>query len=388
MPGRPGDESRLLSCIAATATYDPGTRRVRTYGPLNAALAWAHGAGSGWCRPAEDWERDGRAVARADMAVPVLVRGASGMALMRRYPYEATEGDGAVTEPVCGLSCDRRAVEDILSSGEIDCAGAYGMVEAYFGMGDVVAPAGGGLGQEGMKEVIASFKAAASAVHRAYEGRGGSYRPRRIEPARPLPVPAEVLAPSEVLDGEGVLDAGWDGYVRVVKPLINLLAASYAKGGYDAGVRPRVLPRRCSRDQGRGVCGGRVRADAAVPAGACRGLPARGGDSESDGGIEMTVDGLYWDEAGRADVGMIEPGDTVYCICRGADGLFSVSSGVCVDPPVRFIDFGDGAQFLGVASTVEPSALRRFGLVGSVFVSRRAADRRAAELNAAREGER
>jgi|GEM_PF-141787 len=50
-----------------------------------------------------------------------------------------------------------------------------------------------------------------------------------------LPVPAEVLAPSEVLDGEGVLDAGWDGYVRVVKPLINLLAASYAKGGYDAG---------------------------------------------------------------------------------------------------------------------------------------------------------
>lgn len=88
----------------------------------------------------------------------------------------------------------------------------------------------------------------------------------------------------------------------------------------------------------------------------------------------MTVDGLYWDEAGRADVGMIEPGDTVYCICRGADGLFSVSSGVCVDPPVRFIDFGDGAQFLGVASTVEPSALRRFGLVGSVFVSRRAAD--------------
>ena len=49
----------------------------------------------------------------------------------------------------------------------------------------------------------------------------------------------------------------------------------------------------------------------------------------------MTVDGLYWDEAGRADVGMIEPGDTVYCICRGADGLFSVSSGVCVDPPVR-----------------------------------------------------
>ena len=93
----------------------------------------------------------------------------------------------------------------------------------------------------------------------------------------------------------------------------------------------------------------------------------------------MTVDGLYWDEAGRADVGMIEPGDTVYCICRGADGLFSVSSGVCVDPPVRFID---------VASTVEPSALRRFGLVGSVFVSRRAADRRAAELNAAREGER
>ena len=65
----------------------------------------------------------------------------------------------------------------------------------------------------------------------------------------------------------------------------------------------------------------------------------------------MTVDGLYWDEAGRADVGMIEPGDTVYCICRGADGLFSVSSGVCVDPPVRFIDFGDGAQFLGVAST-------------------------------------
>ena len=230
-----GEESRLLSCIAATATYDPGARRVRTYGPLNAALAWAHGAGSGWCRPAEDWERDGRAVARADMAVPVLVKGASGMALMRRYPYEATEGDGAVTEPVCGLSCDRRAVEDILSSGEIDCAGAYGMVEAYFGMGDVVAPAGGGLGQEGMKEVIASFKAAASAVHRAYEGRGGSYRPRRIEPARPLPVPAEVLAPSEVLDGEGVLDAGWDGYVRVVKPLINLLAASYAKGGYDAG---------------------------------------------------------------------------------------------------------------------------------------------------------
>ena len=38
-----------------------------------------------------------------------------------------------------------------------------------------------------------------------------------------------------MLDGEGVLDAGWDGYVRVVKPLINLLAASYAKGGYDAG---------------------------------------------------------------------------------------------------------------------------------------------------------
>ena len=38
-----GDESRLLSCIAATATYDPGTRRVRTYGPLNAALAWAPG---------------------------------------------------------------------------------------------------------------------------------------------------------------------------------------------------------------------------------------------------------------------------------------------------------------------------------------------------------
>lgn len=72
----------------------------------------------------------------------------------------------------------------------------------------------------------------------------------------------------------------------------------------------------------------------------------------------MTVDGLYWDEAGRADVGMIEPGDTVYCICRGADGLFSVSSGVCVDPPVRFIDFGDGAQFLGVASTVEPSPRR------------------------------
>ena len=58
----------------------------------------------------------------------------------------------------------------------------------------------------------------------------------------------------------------------------------------------------------------------------------------------MTVDGLYWDEAGRADVGMIEPGDTVYCICRGADGLFSVSSGVCVDPPVRFIDFGDGSS--------------------------------------------
>lgn len=28
-----GDESRLLSCIAATATYDPGTRRVRLTGP-------------------------------------------------------------------------------------------------------------------------------------------------------------------------------------------------------------------------------------------------------------------------------------------------------------------------------------------------------------------
>ena len=65
--------------------------------------------------------------------------------------------------------------------------------------------------------------------------------------------------------------------------------------------------------------------------------------------------------------------------------------GVTLARPNRFImdvDFGDGAQFLGVASTVEPSALRRFGLVGSVFVSRRAADRRAAELNAAREGER
>ena len=32
---------------------------------------------------------------------------------------------------------------------------------------------------------LTTIKAAASAVHRAYEGRGGSYRPRRIEPARP-----------------------------------------------------------------------------------------------------------------------------------------------------------------------------------------------------------
>ena len=186
-----GEESRLLSCIAATATYDPGARRVRTYGPLNAALAWAHGAGSGWCRPAEDWERDGRAVARADMAVPVLVKGASGMALMRRYPYEATEGDGAVTEPVCGLSCDKRAVEDILSSGEIDCAGAYGMVEAYFGMGDVVAPAGGGLGQEGMKGVIAMSARAPRRPPRRCIGptRGGEARTGRgaSSPQGPCP---------------------------------------------------------------------------------------------------------------------------------------------------------------------------------------------------------
>ncbi len=230
-----GAASRLLSCIAATATYDPGTRQVRTYGPLNAALALAHGAGSGWCRSSEDWERDGRTVARIDMAVPILVKGASGMALMRRYPYEATEGDGAVTEPVCGRSCDRRAIEDVLSSGEIDCAGALGMVEAYFGVGDVGSPADWDLDHEGLKSAIARFKAAASAAHRAYEGRGGAYRPRRIEPARALPVPAEILAPAEVLDGEGVLDVGWDDYVRVVKPLINLLAGSYAKGSYDMG---------------------------------------------------------------------------------------------------------------------------------------------------------
>ena len=99
----------------------------------------------------------------------------------------------------------------------------------------------------------------------------------------------------------------------------------------------------------------------------------------------MTVDGLYWDEAGRADVGMIEPGDTVYCICRGADGLFSVSSGVCVDPPVRFVDFGDGMDRLCMATAVDPAVLRRFEIVAPVFVSRRMAELYAEEQSAARE---
>lgn len=99
----------------------------------------------------------------------------------------------------------------------------------------------------------------------------------------------------------------------------------------------------------------------------------------------MTSDGLYWDDAGKADVGMIEPGDAVYCIRRDAEGRFFVTSGVCVDLPVRFIDFGDGAQFLYVASAVEPSVLRKFELAAPVFVSQQVADRHAGELNAAGE---
>ena len=172
-----------------------------------------------------------------------------------------------------------------------------------------------------------------------------------------------------------------------MKPLINLLAASYAKGGYDAGCALECSAPLQPEIKG-GVWRRRVRADAAVPAGACRGLPARGGDSESDGGIEMTVDGLYWDEAGRADVGMIEPGDTVYCICRGADGLFPSRAAYAW---IRRSGSSTSATARSSSASPrrsEPSALRRFGLVGSVFVSRRAADRRAAELNAAREGER
>jgi len=231
-----GAGSRLLSCVAVTATYDAAGGAVRTYGPLNAALAWAHGAGSSWCRSAEDWERDGRSVARKEMAVPVLVKSGDGMALLRRYPYEATEGGGAVTEPVNGRSCERRIVDDILSAGEVDLSGTLGMVEAYFGVGDVSAPAdAGGWGQDDLKRAIACFKASASAAHRAYEGRGGAYRPRRIEPAKPLPVAAEVLAPAEVTDGAGVMEASWEGYAGTVKPLINLLASCYARGSYDAG---------------------------------------------------------------------------------------------------------------------------------------------------------
>lgn len=226
----------LLACIAETATYDQAARQVRTYGPLNAALAWSRNEGSGWCRSAEDWERDGRTVARKEMAVPVLVKSGDGMALLRRYPYEATEGGGAVTEPVNGRSCDRRAAEECLEACEADLAGSFGMVEAYFGVGTVRVPEGAApLGQDGLKRAIAAFKSAAAKVHSAYEGRGGSYRPRRIEPATPLPVPAEELAPAEVTAGRGTIDVGWDDYAATVKPLISMLAGSYATGRYDAG---------------------------------------------------------------------------------------------------------------------------------------------------------
>ena len=46
-----GDESRLLSCIAATATYDPGTRRVRTYGPRTGRGTAAPSPGPTWPSP-------------------------------------------------------------------------------------------------------------------------------------------------------------------------------------------------------------------------------------------------------------------------------------------------------------------------------------------------
>ena len=75
-----------------------------------------------------------------------------------------------------------------------------------------------------------------------------------------------------------------------------------------------------------------------------------------DEGIEMTFDELYWDDAGKVDVGMIEPGDAVYCIRCDAEGRFSVVDGVCVDLPVRFIDIGDGELHLCVASAVDPSS--------------------------------
>lgn len=34
----------------------------------------------------------------------------------------------------------------------------------------------------------------------------------------------------------------------------------------------------------------------------------------------MTVDGLYWDDAGLADVGMINPGDAAYFVRCDDDG--------------------------------------------------------------------
>ena len=98
-----GDESRLLSCIAATATYDPGTRRVRTYGPLNAALAWATARDpAGAVRP-----RTGRGTAAPSPGPiwpsPSLVRGAPGWpscdATRTRRP-RATGGDGARMRPL------------------------------------------------------------------------------------------------------------------------------------------------------------------------------------------------------------------------------------------------------------------------------------------------
>lgn len=231
-----GAASGLLACIAETATYDPSTHQVRTYGPLNAALAWKYNTGSGWCRSAEDWERDGRSVERKEMAVPVLVKGAEeGMVLLRRYPYEATEGAAAVTEPVNGRSCDRLLVEDALEAckggGLVD---AQGMVEAYFGIGKVRATNAEKLSQAELQSAIAQFKSSAAKVHLAYEGRGGAYRPRRIEAATALPVAAEMLAPAEVTEGTEMVSVGWDDYAARVKPLISLLADSWAKGRYDA----------------------------------------------------------------------------------------------------------------------------------------------------------
>ncbi|EGC88166.1 hypothetical protein [Eggerthella sp. HGA1] len=99
----------------------------------------------------------------------------------------------------------------------------------------------------------------------------------------------------------------------------------------------------------------------------------------------MTVDGLYWEDAGLADVGMINPGDAAYFVRCDGGGRPAVLRGVCVDPPVRFVDFGDGMDRLCMATAVDPAVLRRFEIVAPVFASRRMAELYAEEQAAARE---